>query len=35
VTALRDSGEKEHNNGSHGKSIAALHEAMELLGIGH
>lgn len=35
VTALRDSGEKEHNNGSHGKSIQALHEAMELLGIGH
>ncbi len=35
VTALRDTGEKEHNKGSHGKSIQALHEAMALLGIGH
>ena len=35
VMALRDTGEKEHNKGSHGKSIGALHEAMELLGIAH
>ncbi len=35
VTALRDTGENEHNKGSHGKAIEALHQAMALLGIGH
>ena len=33
VTELRAAGEKLHNGGKHGQSVAALGAAMEILGI--
>lgn len=35
VMTLRNKGEQMHTSGQHGGSIKALHEAMEILGIGH
>lgn len=35
VTELRDKGAKLHKEGSHGKSLAALHQAMKTLGLDH
>lgn len=35
VKALRAQGEELHNAGRHDDSLAALHEAMEILGIEH
>ena len=33
VKALRASGEQLHKSGKHGESVAALREAMEILGV--
>ncbi len=35
VTSLRNEGDALHKAGNHGESLDALHEAMEILGIGH
>ena len=35
VTELRTEGEQLHKSGDHGASVAALHEAMEILGLEH
>ena len=35
VVAFRDMGDQAHSNGSHGDSLRALHDAMEMLGIEH
>ncbi len=35
VKGLRAKGEAMHKTGKHGKSVEALHEALEILGIAH
>lgn len=35
VKELRDQGEQLHNDGKHGESLDALHQAMEILGLEH